>query len=94
MKIDLVDVFGCLLSGNPLAVVHGAGELSADQMLALTQWLGFSETTFLLPPSNSAADYRVRIFYPAGNCRLPDTPHWGAVTLGSRRADRHSKTGW
>ena len=65
MKIDLVDVFGSgPLSGNPLAVVHGAGELSADQLLALTQWLGFSETTFLLPPSDSAADYRVRIFYP------------------------------
>ncbi|MDX1704060.1 MAG: PhzF family phenazine biosynthesis protein, partial [Altererythrobacter ishigakiensis] len=48
MKIDLVDVFGSgPLSGNPLAVVHGADSLTTDQMLALTQWLGFSETTFL-----------------------------------------------
>ena len=79
MKIDLVDVFGSgPLSGNPLAVVHGAGELSADQMLALTQWLGFSETTFLLPPSDSAADYRVRIFYPGG-----ELPFAGHPTLGS-----------
>lgn len=79
MKIDLVDVFGSgPLSGNRLAVVHGAGDLSADQMLALTKWLGFSETTFLLPPSDSAADYRVRIFYPGG-----ELPFAGHPTLGS-----------
>ncbi|NNE50245.1 MAG: PhzF family phenazine biosynthesis protein [Altererythrobacter sp.] len=79
MKIDLVDVFGSgALSGNPLAVVHGGDDLSADQMLALTQWLGFSETTFLLPPSDQAADYRVRIFYPGG-----ELPFAGHPTLGS-----------
>ena len=82
MKLDLVDVFGSgPLSGNPLAVVHGAGELSADQMLALTQWLGFSETTFLLPPTDPAADYRVRIFYPGG-----ELPFAGHPTLGSCHA--------
>ncbi|MEL7446222.1 MAG: PhzF family phenazine biosynthesis protein [Pseudomonadota bacterium] len=76
---DLVDVF-CdgPMSGNPLAVVHGADELSSDQMLALTQWLGFSETTFLLPPREAAADYRVRIFYPGG-----ELPFAGHPTLGS-----------
>ena len=79
MKLDLVDVFGSgPLSGNPLAVVHGADELSADQMLALTQWLGFSETTFLLPPTDPAADYRVRIFYPGG-----ELPFAGHPTLGT-----------
>lgn len=79
MTCDLVDVF-CdgPLSGNPLAVVHGAGDLSAEQMLALTQWLGFSETTFLLPPTDAAADYRVRIFYPGG-----ELPFAGHPTLGS-----------
>lgn len=82
MKIDLVDVFGSgPLSGNPLAVVHGADSLTTDQMLALTQWLGFSETTFLLPPSDPAADYRVRIFYPAG-----ELPFAGHPTLGSCHA--------
>ena len=82
MKLDLVDVFGSgPLSGNPLAVVHGAGELSAEQMLALTQWLGFSETTFILPPTDSAADYRVRIFYPGG-----ELPFAGHPTLGSCHA--------
>lgn len=82
MKLDLVDVFGSgPLSGNPLAVVHGADSLTAEQMLKLTQWLGFSETTFLLPPTDPDADYRVRIFYPAG-----ELPFAGHPTLGSCHA--------
>jgi PhzF family phenazine biosynthesis protein len=82
MILDLVDVFGATpLKGNPLAVVRGAEELDAAQMLALTQWLGFSETTFLLPPSDAAADYKVRIFYPAG-----ELPFAGHPTLGSCHA--------
>ncbi len=82
MHLDLVDVFGSVaMKGNPLGVVHAAEDLSAEQMLALTQWLGFSETTFLLPPTDPAADYRVRIFYPAG-----ELPFAGHPTLGSCHA--------
>lgn len=79
MKLDLVDVF-CKgpLSGNPLGVVHGGGHLGDAQMLALTRWLGFSETTFLLPPEDPEADYKVRIFYPAG-----ELPFAGHPTLGT-----------
>lgn len=79
MTLDLVDVFGSgPLSGNPLGVVHGGEGLNDGQMLRLTQWLGFSETTFLLPPTEPGADYRVRIFYPAG-----ELPFAGHPTLGS-----------
>ncbi len=79
MLLDLVDVFGAApLCGNPLAVVRGAEGLNAAQMLRITQWLGFSETTFLLPPTDPAADYLVRIFYPAG-----ELPFAGHPTLGS-----------
>lgn len=82
MKLDLVDVFGsAAMKGNPLGVVHGAGALSSEQMLELTQWLGFSETTFLLPPTDPAADYKLRIFYPAG-----ELPFAGHPTLGSCHA--------
>ncbi len=82
MKLDLVDVFASgPLSGNPLGVVHGGDDLTAEQMLALTCWLGFSETTFLLPPTDPIADYRVRIFYPAG-----ELPFAGHPTLGSCHA--------
>ena len=82
MQLDLVDVFGSKpLSGNPLAVVRGGEALEAPQMLALTRWLGFSETAFLLPPTDPAADYRVRMFYPAG-----ELPFAGHPTLGSCHA--------
>lgn len=78
MKIDLVDVFGSgPLLGNPLAVVHGADGLSGAQMQALTCWLGFSETTFLLPPTDPGADYRVRIFYPGGELDFAGHPTLG-----------------
>ena len=82
MELDLIDVFANgSLSGNPLAVVRGGDALTTAQMLALTRWLGFSETTFLLPPSDPAADYHVRIFYPAG-----ELPFAGHPTLGSAAA--------
>jgi PhzF family phenazine biosynthesis protein len=82
MKLDLVDVFGSSpLKGNPLGVVHGADDLGDAAMLALTRWLGFSETTFLLAPTDPGADYRVRIFYPAG-----ELPFAGHPTLGTCHA--------
>ena len=82
MKLDLVDVFcNGPLSGNPLGVVHGGEGLTTQQMQAITCWLGYSETTFLLPPTDQAADYRVRIFYPAG-----ELPFAGHPTLGSAHA--------
>ena len=82
MELSLVDVFGSApLRGNPLAVVTGAEALDAARMLALTQWLGFSETTFLLAPEDPQADYKVRIFYPGG-----ELPFAGHPTLGTCHA--------
>ena len=82
MNLDLVDVFGSArFLGNPLGVVHAGEGLSDADMLKLAQWLGFSETTFLLPPTDPAADYRLRIFYPAG-----ELPFAGHPTLGSCHA--------
>ncbi len=82
MELALIDVFGSApLRGNPLAVVTGGEALEAAQMLALTQWLGFSETTFLLAPEHPEADYKVRIFYPGG-----ELPFAGHPTLGTCHA--------
>ena len=82
MQIDLLDVFAHgPLSGNPLAVVRGGQGMDTAAMQALTRWLGFSETTFLLPPTDPGADYRVRIFFPAG-----ELPFAGHPTLGSAAA--------
>src|SRR5690348_7822404 len=48
------------LLGNPLAVVHAADGLSEEQMSAFARWTHLSETTYLLTPTDAAADYRVR----------------------------------
>src|SRR5213595_3183342 len=69
------------LSGNPLAVVYDAEALSDAQMAALARWTNLSETTFLLPPQDSKADYRVRIFTPGG-----ELPFAGHPTLGTCHA--------
>src|SRR5689334_18085979 len=63
VNFSLVDVFGVAdFSGNPVAVVHDANGLDTEQMQRITRWLNLSETTFLLPPTDPQADYRVRIF--------------------------------
>ena len=53
------------LSGNPLAVVLDADDLSAESMLAIAGDFNLSETIFVLPPKNDAHSARVRIFSPA-----------------------------
>ncbi|MFP5412449.1 MAG: PhzF family phenazine biosynthesis protein, partial [Gammaproteobacteria bacterium] len=67
--------------GNPLAVVHDAQGLSDARMAAFARWTNLSETTFLLPPTDPQADYRVRIFTPGG-----ELPFAGHPTLGSCHA--------
>jgi PhzF family phenazine biosynthesis protein len=62
-QFQLVDVFGDgSFTGNALAVVAGGSDLDGEAMLGIARWLNLSETTFLLPPTEDAADYRVRIF--------------------------------
>ena len=68
-------------SGNPLAVVHDADELTTDHMLRITDWLNLSETTFLVRPTDERADYHVRIFCPGR-----ELPFAGHPTLGTCRA--------
>lgn len=77
-----VDVFSAEpLGGNPVAVVHGADDLTDEQMAAFARWTNLSETTFLLVPTDPAADYRLRIFTPG-----EELPFAGHPTLGSAHA--------
>ncbi|MBB6405447.1 PhzF family phenazine biosynthesis protein [Arthrobacter sp. AZCC_0090] len=77
-----VDVFTDMpYRGNPLAVVVDAEGLTTDQMQHFANWTNLSETTFLLPPRDPAADYRVRIF--TGSEEFPFAGH---PTLGSAHA--------
>ena len=74
-----VDVFSDqAYRGNPLAVVLDGEGLSPDQMQRFANWTNLSETTFLLPPTDPRADYRVRIF--TGSEEFPFAGH---PTLGS-----------
>ena len=77
-----VDVFSAVpFLGNPVAVVLDGEGLTTEEMQAITRWTNLSEATFLLPPTTSAADYRVRIF-----TQSRELPFAGHPTLGSCRA--------
>lgn len=69
------------MTGNPLAVVFDAEGLSTQDMQQIARWLNLSETTFVLPPTSSKADYRVRIFTLSG-----ELPFAGHPTLGTCHA--------
>jgi PhzF family phenazine biosynthesis protein len=82
LSFSQVDVFSEQLHrGNPVAVVHGAQDLSDEAMAAFARWTNLSETTFLLPPTRPGADYALRIFTPGG-----ELPFAGHPTLGSCHA--------
>jgi PhzF family phenazine biosynthesis protein len=77
-----VDVFTAVpYLGNPLAVVLDGSGLSTEEMQHFTNWTNLSEATFLLPPTQGGADYRVRIFCPGR-----ELPFAGHPTLGSCHA--------
>ena len=77
-----VDVFTARpYFGNPLAVVLDGSDLDDAAMQRFAQWTNLSETTFVLPPVDPAADYSVRIFTPGG-----ELPFAGHPTLGTCHA--------
>jgi len=79
---SMIDVFGDgAFAGNPLAVIADGADLSTDEMQRIAHWLNLSETTFLLPPTDPAADYKVRIFTVDR-----ELPFAGHPTLGSAHA--------
>ena len=82
-----VDVFGrAAFTGNPVAVVLDADDLSDAQMHRIANWTNLSETTFVQIPSTPDADYRVRIFTPRG-----EIPFAGHPSLGTAYALVESK---
>lgn len=77
-----VDVFSEVpFQGNPVAVVLDGDGLSTEQMQRFARWTNLSETTFVLSPTTTDADYRVRIFTPA-----TELPFAGHPTLGTCHA--------
>ena len=83
-----VDVFtDRAFGGNPLAVVLDAEGLSTAQMQAIATEFNYSETTFVLPPSDKAHDAHVRIFTVRSEIPFAGHPNVGtAFVLASRAA--------
>jgi PhzF family phenazine biosynthesis protein len=77
-----VDVFTAhRYQGNPVAVILDATGMDSLQMQQIANWTNLSETTFVLPPQDPAANYRVRIFTPQD-----ELPFAGHPTLGTAHA--------
>jgi PhzF family phenazine biosynthesis protein len=81
-RFQQVDVFTQTpFRGNPVAVVLEAEGLTDSEMQRIAAWTNLSETTFVLPPVDPTADYRLRIFTPK-----QELPFAGHPTLGSAHA--------
>jgi len=78
-KFFQVDVFTVrMFGGNPLAVFPEPGNLSEGVQQQIAREMNLSETTFVYPPLNPEADFRIRIFTPG-----KEIPFAGHPTLGS-----------
>jgi len=78
-RIHTVDVFAEQpLSGNQLAVVLDAADISSEAMQRIAKEMNIAETTFVLPPEDPAHAARIRIFTPAS-----ELPFAGHPTVGT-----------
>ncbi|GLS87981.1 phenazine biosynthesis protein PhzF [Cypionkella aquatica] len=78
LEFHTLDVFTeTAFSGNPLAVVLGADDLSVAQMQTIAREFNLSETIFVQRPQNPAHTARVRIFFPTD-----EIPFAGHPTVG------------
>lgn len=67
------------LRGNPLAVVIDAEGIDSATMQAFARWTNLVETTFLLPPADPRASYRVRMFTPHKEIDFAGHPSVGSA---------------
>lgn len=89
-----VDVFSNRAGyGNPLAVVIDAEGLDTQTMQRFAAWTNLSETSFLLPPTTSDADYRVRIFTPRQELPFAGHPSVGAAWVATEAGIVHPVEG-
>lgn len=73
-----------LFGGNPVAVVLDAQGLTTAQMQAIALEFNYSETTFVLPPRDSANTAHVRIFTPRTEVPFAGHPNVGTAFLLAR----------
>ena len=66
-------------AGNPLAVVLDAEGLDDARMQAIARWTRLPETTFVFPPTQPGAAYRVRMFSPRREVPFAGHPSVGTA---------------
>lgn len=89
VTFETVDVFtGAAFGGNPLAVCFGAEGLSTRDLQRIAAEIGYSETTFVLPPERDPANTaRVRIFSPHAEMPFAGHPNIGTATVLAWRGE-------
>jgi len=86
LHYHLLDVFtDRQFGGNQLAVFPDPPrDLPAKTMQQIAKELNLSETTFVFPPADPAADFQLRIFTPAAELPLAGHPTVGTAYLLAR----------
>ncbi len=85
--VTWLDVFTSRpLTGNGLAVIHDADELTDAFMLALARETRLSETTFIQRATVEGADDRNRIFSPPGEMPFAGHPSLGTAVAHARKS--------
>ena len=78
LRFHIYDVFTTTpFTGNPLAIVEGADDLTTAQMQTLARQFNLSETIFVQRPDDPAHTAKVRIFFPTA-----EIPFAGHPTIG------------
>jgi len=92
-----LDVFAASPGGgNHLGVVLDAADWSDASMQRFARWNNLVETTFLLPPMERGASYRVRIFTPHKEIAFASHPSVGSAhaVLECGLAQPHDRLLW
>src|SRR3981081_2677136 len=93
LQFATVDVFTAdRFSGNPLAVVLNAHGLSSAQMQAIAAEFNLAETTFVLPPLDSAHTAEARIFTPRHEMPFAGHPNIGTAFVLARSGSSYGRT--
>ncbi|MEM7722145.1 MAG: PhzF family phenazine biosynthesis protein [Pseudomonadota bacterium] len=78
LRYHVYDVFtDTPFTGNPLAIVEGADDLTTAQMQTIARQFNLSETIFVQTPDDPAHTAKVRIFFPTA-----EIPFAGHPTIG------------
>ncbi len=72
-------------TGNPLAIFPEAEGLTGEEMQSIANEMNLSETTFVLPPTDLKARFRLRIFTPASELPLAGHPVVGTCFVLAER---------